>query len=214
LEARYIPRVCVECGTEVAVELLDINGAALCEECAALYYVACAGCGGLVPREESRARDEKVYCAGCFTKSDEAGVDLPPDEEIESLVDEYITLYAQEKKISERLDTIKERLKAAAAVRERIAGAVVFRSDQGEVRCAYSIRPRWDFDKLASLEPVMGEERFASLFERAVSYKANKKSVEEFLSGTDEASRSLREAVRDAMEEIETPSLSVPRRKK
>lgn len=200
--------------TEVDVALLDTAGAVLCEGCAAKFYVACARCGGFTPREESRARDEKVYCSDCFAKSDEAGPDLPSDDEIESLVDEYIKLYAEEKKISERMEIIKERLKAAAAARERVAGAVVFRSGQGEVRCSYQLKSKWDPEKIALLEPVMGKERFGALFERVVSYKANKKSVEEFLSGTDEASGALREALRDAMEATETPSLSVPRRKK
>jgi hypothetical protein len=207
--------ICAECLETVFDAVTARNGELICAGCAAAYYVACAGCGGLIPSEVAMDRDGKGHCPDCFARAAlDPDIEPPTDEETEALVAEYIALHSDEKRIKARLDFIKDRLKSAAAAKQRIAGAVVLRSDAGEVRCSYSVKLRCDDEKVAALEPLLGYERFTSLFDRKVSFTPLKESIKEFLSDDARESDALKRAVRDAVAEIETPSLSVPRQKK
>ena len=64
--------LCVECLGEVGAgeALVDRTGAALCRGCAAEFYSPCAGCGGLVPRDETvtRAADGAEVCVECHAR--------------------------------------------------------------------------------------------------------------------------------------------------
>ncbi len=207
-----INATCSECLQPASNTVADASGATVCAECAALYYLACAGCQGLIPQDEARERDGSSYCAGCFHKAVETpGVTPPDEEELEALVIEYVSLHSEHKKISDRLDEIKERLKAAAALKQRIGGAVVLRAGEAVIRCSYTLKYKCDAEKVEALADALGQERFASLFERKVSFNPVKDNLEEFLTG---ASDAMREAVLDAIEKTEVPMLIVPRRKK
>lgn len=207
--------VCAECLAKVARPVKALDGASLCAECAEAYYVACAGCGGLIPGDDSLSREEKSYCVACHARGVlPPGVAPPSDEEIEELVSEYIQLHAEHKKLSERIDFLKERLKVAASIRQRVEGAVLLRSSKGELRCRYTSKINCIDDKVPQLEAILGPRLFESLFMREVKFKAVKDRINEFLSLNDAASEPLKSAVRDAIEEVETPSLIVQRQKK
>ncbi|HVF57515.1 MAG TPA: hypothetical protein VM934_15275 [Pyrinomonadaceae bacterium] len=212
--------LCVECLSDVLRPdaVSDRCGATLCRACAAEFYVACAGCDGLVPRDEAqeRADDDGMRCAECFRKAAGApGAEAIGDEEVETLVAEYVSLHAEKKKLDARMDAIKEALKGAAEARPRVAGAVVLRAgEDAGVRCSYALKTTYDAKKLLTAEQLLGPEEFASLFERKVTFSPNKESVEEFLAATDEAREAAREAVRAAAEQAEVATLNVITQKK
>jgi hypothetical protein len=209
--------LCVEClGAVGAGEaVLDRTGAALCRGCASEFYAACAGCGGLVPRDEARVRagDGAGLCAECHAGGAADGEPPPTEEEVEALVAEFVALHDESKRIGARMDEIKERLKLAAQARPRVSNAVVLRAGDAGVRCSFAVRTSYDAARLAAAEELLGEE-FGSLFERKVSFAAVKDRLEEFLSETDEARAAAREAVRAAEQRSEVATLSVVAQKK
>ena len=215
--------VCVECACAVAVgeALVDRCGAALCRACAVEFYAPCAGCGGLIPRDEALARNDlagALLCAECFrAPSAEAGVEaIPSDAEIEALVARYVELHGEKKRLDDEIDAVKERLKVVAGVLPRVANAVVLRSEAGGVRCSYSVRTAWDAEKLSAVEQMLGAQEFASLFERKVTFKEVRAGLDEFLSATDDGRDAVRELLRAAAQVSETATLNViaPRKKK
>ncbi|HEV3467925.1 MAG TPA: hypothetical protein VG148_01280 [Pyrinomonadaceae bacterium] len=211
--------LCVEClGAVGAGEaLLDRTGGALCRACAAEFYESCAGCGGLVPRDEvmARAADGAALCAECHAAgaASPGGEPPPAEEEVEALVAEYVALHEESKRVGARMEEIKERLKLAAQARPRVSNAVVLRAGDAGVRCSFAARVSYDAARLAAAEELLGEE-FGALFERKVSFSAVRSRLEEFLSATDEERAAAREAVRAAEQRSETVSLTVVAQKK
>jgi hypothetical protein len=211
--------LCVEClvGLDAAEQLLDRTGAALCRACAANFYTACAGCGGLVPTDEALARNDTgaLNCFECFgrTASDD-GTDALSDEEVAALVAEYVALHEELKRLDARAAEVKEQLKRASSARPRVSNAVVLRADGGSVRCSYTSKATYDAEKLAAAEALLGAEGFAALFERKVTFSAVKAHLEEFLSSADEATAAAREAVRAAETRTEVATLTVVAQRK
>lgn len=218
LEARGA--LCVEClgGVGAGEALIDRTGRALCRTCAAEFYAPCAGCGGLVPRDEAlaRASDGAVVCAECHAggASSPDGEPAPSEDEVEALVGEYVALYEESKRLGARLEEIKERLKLAAQARPRVSNAVVLRAGEAGVRCGFSVRTTYDPARLESAAALLGGE-FDSLFERKVSFSPVKGGrLEEFLSAADAEHDAAREAVRAAEQRSETVTLTVVAQKK
>ena len=206
--------LCVEClvGLEAAEQLLDRTGAALCRPCAAQFYTACAGCGGLVPTDEALARNDTgaLNCFECFGRpAMDDGTEALSDEEVTALVAEYVALHEELKRLDARASEIKEQLKRAAVARPRVSNAVVLRADSGSVRCSYTSKAAYDAERLAAAEALLGAEGFAALFERKVTFSAVKERLEEFLSSEDEATAAAREAVRAAETRTEVATLTV-----
>jgi hypothetical protein len=206
--------LCVECLSALAggASLLDRTGAALCRECAAAFYVPCAGCGGLVPRDEALARPDggALNCFECFGRAASPdGTELLTDEEVEALVAEYVALHEELKRLDARASEVKERLKRAAAARPRVGSAVVLRAGEAGVRCNYASKATYDAAKLAEAEALLGREGFAALFERKVTFAAVKDRLEEFLASDDAATAPARDAVRAAETRSEVATLTV-----
>jgi hypothetical protein len=204
--------LCVEClrALEAGESVLDRTGASLCRACASEFYAACASCAGLVAREEALTREDggALYCFECSGKA-EAGEDAPDEEEVASLVAEYVALQGESKRLAARADEIKERLKTAARSRPRVSNSVVLRAGDAGVRCSFASRTTYDAEKLTAAEALLGAEEFASLFERKVSFSAVKDRLEAFLSSEDDARAHAREAVRAAETRTETATLTV-----
>ena len=203
--------LCAECEKSSATTLTARNGTSICPDCAASYYLNCAACGILLPQDEARLRDDKSFCLDCFDKpaGSAAAAALPDESGIEALIAEYVQLHAEEKRIGERLDEIKEALKTIAAAKDRVAGAVVLRAGEAAVRCSYKVTVKYNQEKIAALENLLNAEEFASLFERKVNYAPVKAKVEEILNSTDDAQAALRDAISEAAERSETASLTV-----
>ena len=204
------PAICAECEQPAAAPRLSRAGAQLCVECVAAYYVACAGCGGLVAKDESSSRENLAYCPDCFSDPPGAGGAGAVDETlIETLVAEYTSLHADEKRISDRMDVIKDLLKTAAAGRQREGNAVTLRAGDAAIRCSYRATLKCDADAAEALAPLLDEDEFSALFERKTTYTPVKDRVAEFLAGADEPGQEARAAVRAALRETETVTLSV-----
>ncbi|HEV2862043.1 MAG TPA: hypothetical protein VGX48_13625 [Pyrinomonadaceae bacterium] len=216
-------RLCVECMGDVAAGagLLDRCGAVLCRACAGEFYAACAGCGGLVARDEALTRpgdDAASFCFECFGRAPEGEEAPPSEEETAALVAEYVELHEEAKRLGARLDEIKELLKRAARARPRVSNAVVLRAGEGPagVRCSYTVRTSYDAEKLSAAEHLLGPDLFSDLFERKVTFSARRDSLEAFLSSSEEESAAARELVRAAEQrsEVETVTVVAQRKKK
>ncbi|HEY0100959.1 MAG TPA: hypothetical protein VGB76_18570 [Pyrinomonadaceae bacterium] len=208
---------CAECLEAVAAEVAVASrrGETLCAGCARNYYVACANCDGLIPQDEARTHNDAVYCFDCEAQALKAKAgDVPGESEVETLVSEYIALHGEEKRIKERLDEIKEQLKAAASVRERVAGAVTLSGAEGAVKCSFKASLKCIPEKVSALEQQLEPDKFAALFERKVSYSPVREQLEKLLSDDDATGANLRESILAAVERTETPTLTVVRPKK
>ena len=208
--------LCVECLETVTEQVVTgRRGETLCAGCAKNYYVACSACGGLIPQDEALSRDDAVYCSDCEAQALKATAGDAPDESmVESLVTEFIKLHAEEKRVKDRLDEIKEQLKAAALARQRVAGAVTLGGAEGAVKCSFKTNLKCIPEKVSALEQELEADKFAALFERKVSYSPVKDNLEKFLSGGEGADSNLRALVLSAVEKTETPTLTVVRPKK
>ena len=207
--------VCAECLEAVSQSVANLRGETLCGSCAESYYAPCAACGGLVPRDEALKRDGAGYCPACDLNA--AGVspeDVPDDAEVDRLVAEYVALHAEEKRVKDRLDEIKERLKTAASARQRVANAVTLRGEDAAVKCSYRAAWKCDDEKVAALEGVLDAGRFGALFQRSVKYAPVKESLEKLFSGEAGADADLKKLVGAAVEKSEQATLTVVRPKK
>jgi hypothetical protein len=207
--------VCYECETAITEPAAIVRGRPLCGTCLEEYFAPCAGCGVFVPKDEAVIRDGVVRCGECATKAAVPdGARVPADDELRTLVDEYVALHAEKTRVDERMEEIKELLKAAAYTRERVAGAVTLKSDNASVKCSFPSRLKADQERVAALESVLGADRFAALFERKVTFNPNKTAVEAVLAGKTDDDEDVRQAVRGAVEVTETPTVTVPKGKK
>ena len=192
------------------------RGETLCPGCAKNYYVACAACHSLIPQDEALTQTDVVYCTDCAAQALGANAGEILDEaEVETLVAEFIELHTEEKRIKDRLDAIKEQLKAAAATRQRVAGAVTLGGEGGAVKCSFKTSLKCIPEKVSALEAQLEPDKFATFFDRKVSYSPVKDQLEKFLSGDGGGTDAdLRQTVLAAVERIETPTLTVVRPKK
>ncbi|MDT5268006.1 MAG: hypothetical protein QOH49_192 [Acidobacteriota bacterium] len=211
--------LCVEClvGIDATQQVHDRTGAALCRACAAKFYTACAGCGGLVPTDEALARPDTgaLNCFECFGRpASDDGTEALSDEEVAALVAEYVALHEELKRLDARASEVKEQLKRASSARPRVSNAVVLRADEAGVRCSYTSKATYDAERLAAAEALLGAENFATLFERKVTFSAVKARLEEFLSSEEAATATAREAVRAAETRTEVATLTVVAQRK
>ncbi len=201
---------CAECEQSSSKLLLSRAGASLCAECVAAYYVACSDCGGFVAKDESLSRENLIYCSDCFSKPSGANGAVVVDETlIETLIAEYVSLHAEEKRIGDRMEVVKDQLKSAASARRRDSNTVTLRAGESAIRCSYRASLKCDADATEALARLLDEEEFSQLFERKTSFTPVKDRIAEFLNDADESHRATRDAVRAALRETETVTLSV-----
>jgi hypothetical protein len=206
---------CVECLEAATPTVSGRRGEVLCRACAESFYAPCAACGGLVPLDEAVRREAALYCLDCGARP--AGVapeDVPDESEVEALVAEYVALHAEESRVKKRLDEIKERLKVASSVRQRVAGAVTLRAGDAAVKCSFKASLRCDEEKVAELERALAAEQFESLFQRSVRYSPVKESLESLFADSSDEAAELRRLVLPAVERTEQAVLTVVRAKK
>lgn len=209
------PAICAECESSAAIVLVSLAGASLCAVCVEAYYVACAGCGGHLPQDEALRREGLAYCSRCFSKPfGESAAGADDETPIEALIAEYVELHAEEKRIGDRLGEIKEKLKNAAAARRREGNAVTLRAGEAAIRCSYRTTLKCEAESVAAIAQLLDEAEFSALFERKTSFTPLKERIAEFLASADQTHEQTRQAVRAALRETETVTLSVvPARK-
>ena len=201
---------CVECEETTTSPVVTRAGASLCAACVAAYYVACARCRGLIAGDEAVRRGDIDFCAECFSApSVERGATNVDQTLVEALIAEYVSLHAEEKRIGERMEVIKEQLKLAAAVRQREGGSVTLRAGEAAVRCSYRTSLKCDPQSAEALAQMLDEAEFSSLFERKTTFTPVRERIAEFLAAPDESRATAREALRAAVREAETVTLSV-----
>ena len=206
--------VCHECETPVSEPAAIVRGKPICGVCLEEYFAPCNDCREFVAKDEAVIRDGIVRCPDCASKAAvPSGSRVPADEELRQLVDEYVALHTEKTRVDERMEDIKELLKAAAYTRERVAGAVTLKSETASVKCSFASRLKADQDRVAALESVIGTDRFAALFERKVTFNPNKAAVEAVLAGKSDDDEDVRQAVAAAVEVTETPTVTVPKKK-
>jgi hypothetical protein len=207
---------CAECLAPVDVTVNAQNGASLCPQCAAQFYRACAGCGGLIPQDEAVLRDGALCCVQCLAAPiSEDGAAALSEDALAALVAEFIRLHAEAKQLNDRLDAVKEQLKRHAAAQPRVANAVMLRTGEHAVKCGYSIRVSYNADKLAAVEAMLGTEPFTALFTRKTTFSPVKESLDTFLASEAPDTTAARDAIVAAAErtEIVTVAPVTPRRK-
>ena len=198
---------CLECLTEDGLERQTREGAPLCVKCADEYYLACAECRGLIPREDAASSDGLPYCLECLARLADPDAEPLDEDQIETLAREFVELHAQLKPLNDRLDEIKEKLKRIAAGRPREGNAVLLGNGETAVKCGFSTRVSFDAERLLALENVVGVDLIETLFERKISFSANKESLAAFLADEDPRYSSARTAIEDATEVKEIQSL-------
>lgn len=202
--------ICVECGETAPKIVSTAAGAMLCEACLKAYYVACADCAQVIPLDEARTRAALVRCVACDVKPPGvAGAGALDQSGLESLIAEYATLHAEEKRIGARLEEIKERLKNVAATQPRVSGAVTLRAGEAAVKCSFRTTLKCDAAVVEQLAQTLDKNNFDELFERKVTYSPHQERVQEFLHTTDSAREEARELLRAAVRAIESATLTV-----
>lgn len=195
---------CAECQENPSEGLRTFDGREICRSCADLYYIVCAFCLYRVPREEVMMKDELASCPAC---SSTQGDQLSEDD-VQELIANFVRLHAEEKKIKDQLEEIKERLKQHAASQPRIANAVVLRSGDAAIKVGYSTRLSYDAEQLAQAEGLLGETAFARLFEREVKFNPIKEQLEEFLASENPAEAEARKAIQAAQQTKEVATIT------
>lgn len=211
--------ICLECELAMSsLNLKDWRQDFLCSDCAARYYLACSVCALLIARDEAYADSETIRCPNCAKASggeNETNETELAATEIETLVAEYLRLYAEEKLLAERLEAIKEKLKLAASHKRGAQNTVTFTSadEAGQVKCSFKSSIKCKNEAVEALSRALSAEAFSAVFTPKISYSTDKAKIEAFLNGeivTDET----RQMLLSAAEETETVTLTVARGKK
>ncbi|MFN7949155.1 MAG: hypothetical protein U0Z53_27625 [Blastocatellia bacterium] len=201
---------CVEC-LETADALIAVRGGqVLCQQCAGRFYIACAFCGELTPQDDAARRDDKPCCPACLNAPQESETDAPLSaEELAAAVAEFHRLNAEEKRVKEQLEAVKEKLRRHAATQQRTENGVTMRVGEQAVKCGWSVTITYDSRKLAAVETMLGAERFAELFTGEMKYSAIKENIEEFLKADAPETAAARAAILEAQKITESARLTV-----
>ena len=210
--------VCVECLEVLSSDFReDFLENSVCFSCAENYYAACVGCARVVAVDEAVAvnsgAEGVVYrCPKCKSSTPEqAEIDFDAAE-VAGLVDEYVSLHAEEKRIKEQLETIKERLKTFAETRsEGGKKAVMLAGTEGQVgvKCTYRTSLKADAGKVAELQDCLGPELFATLFSEKLSFDVNKSNFEKVISKDADLPEDVRRQIEDAVKISVSATLNV-----
>lgn len=215
--------VCAEClGGLEGESLRDFQNNLLCSDCAEKYYVVCNGCLALVAADEAIAGGNDpprifYYCLNCPARAEES----PPlsmvvdEEEVNALVNEYLALHAEEKRIKDRLEEIKESLKQIAAGFSDEHEAVTFEGEGGAaVKCTYKTSLKGITEAVAALRASLDENVFDALFTEKTSFDVNRENFEKVLSDTAGLPENLRRQIAEAVKVTETATLNVVKKGK
>lgn len=199
---------CLECMTEEGLTHSTKEGAPLCARCADEYYVECSECRNLIAVDDAPISDGLAYCIECLERLADPEGEIPDEEQVAALVREYIELNAQSKAIETKLEKVKDKLKRVAAGHPREGNAVLLGEGDAMAKCGFSERTSYDSDRLLALEAEVGEELIDTLFERSITFKANKESLNLFLVDDDPQYAAARAAIREAAKSQTTLTLT------
>ena len=212
-------KVCTEClGNLESESLKDFQDNFLCSDCSEKYYTVCNQCLSLVPADEAinkgiDAQQILSYCPNCIIRVRQQ-LPISIDEgEITQLVNEYIALHSEEKRVKDRLEEIKEQLKQIATNLSNNGEAVTLQGEEGAVKCTYKTSLKSNAEKVTSLRDKLNENVFAALFTEKVSFDVNKENFDQVLSIDSDLTEELRQQLEDAIKITETATLNVVKKR-
>jgi len=217
-ETAFLIKVCVEClevlkGDDYRKDFLENP---ICFLCAENYYAACAGCLRVVAVDEAVAINsggqEVVYrCPECKSAANQAEMNFDAAE-VAVLVDEYVSLHAEEKRIKEQMEAVKEQLKAIAEAQSdggKKAVALAGTDGKNGVKCTYRMSIKADAGKVAELQECLGQELFDTLFSEKLSFDVNKANFEKIISTEAELPEDVRHQIEDAVKISVSPIFNI-----
>ena len=214
IETAVLNLVCVECLEVLNSSSLrkDYLENPLCQRCIENYYTACATCTRFIATDEATIGNEVFYCPECGSGSAKQ-VELDfTDEEVSRLVDEYVILHAEEKRLKEQMETVKERIKAFAETRsDGGKKAVTLAGTEGQVgvKCTYRTSLKADAGKVAELQNCLGPELFSTLFSEKLSFDVDKSNFEKVISADADLPEDVRRQIEDAVKISVSATLNV-----
>jgi hypothetical protein len=217
-ETAVLNLFCVEClqilnGDAHQKDYLDNS---LCRLCVENYYAACAECSRMIAVDEAAvigSGDEAVYrCPECKSTAAPNQPELNyAAEEIAELVDEYVALHREEKRIKDEMEVVKQKLKEIAEAESSggkkpvtLAGA-----NSSGVKCTYRTNLKADAEKVADLRDRLGEEMFAALFSEKTSFDVNKSNFEKVISADADLPEDVRRQIEAAVKVSVSATLNV-----
>jgi hypothetical protein len=188
----------------------------LCQSCVENYYAACAECLRVVAVDEATTvnagGDDIVYhcpnCKSSATNQVEVSYDAA---EVAGLVDEYVSLHAEEKRVKEQMEAIKEQLKAIAEAQSDGKKPITLAGSDGTsgVKCTYRTSMKADVEKIAELKDCLGQELFATLFSEKLSFDVNKSNFEKIISADADLPEDVRRQIEAAVKISVSATLNV-----
>ena len=218
-ETTFLTKVCVEC-LEVLIDdnfREDFRENSVCLLCVENYYAACARCSRAVAVDEAVAvnsgADEIVYrCPECKSSgTGQAEINFVAAE-VAELVDEFVSLHAEEKRIKDQLEVIKARLKEIAETQsDGGKKAVTLAGTEGQVgvKCTYRTSLKADAEKVAELQDCLGAELFSTLFSEKLSFDVNKSNFEKVILADADLPEDVRRQIVDAVKISVSATLNV-----
>jgi len=216
-ETAFLTKVCIECleGLNGDTYRKDYLDNPLCQSCVENYYAACAECLRVVAVDEAAivkaGGDGVVYrcpnCKSSATNQVEVSYDAA---EVAGLVDEFMSLHAEEKRVKEQMEAVKQKLKEIAEAQSGGKKPITLAgSNSSGVKCTYRTSLKADAEKVADLRDCLGEEMFAALFSEKTSFDVNKSNFEKILSADAELPDDVRRQIEDAVKISVSVTLNV-----
>jgi predicted DNA-binding protein (UPF0251 family) len=159
-----------------------------------------AGCDGVV-----------YHCPNCkssTTSQVEVSYDMA---EVARLVDEYVGLHAEERRVKEQMEAVKQKLKEIAEAQSDGKKPVTLAGSDGisGVKCTYRTSLKADAEKVAELQDCLGQELFAMLFSEKLSFDVNKSNFEKLVSADAELPEDVRRQIEAAVKISVSATLNV-----
>jgi len=209
---------CVEClAVLTGIFQKDYRESPLCAACVESYYGACAACSRLIAIDEATATaategSANYYCPECNSDSAKQAELNYTDEEVARLVDEFVVLHAEEKRVKEQMEAVKQQLKEIAEVQSgggkkpvTLAGL----NGESTVKCTYRTSLKADAEKVSELQDCLGEELFSTLFSEKTSFDVNKSNFEKIISADADLPEDVRRQIEAAVKVSVNTTLNV-----
>ena len=209
---------CAEClKVLIANYRKDYREFPLCEACIESYYAACARCSLLVAVDEAAAVSATggktdYYCSKCKSGSEQQSKLDYPNEEVARLVDEFVMLHAEEKRVKEQMESVKQQLKEIAETQSGGGSKPVTLTGSGgeaTVKCSYRTNLKADAEKVSELRDCLGQELFSTLFSEKTTFDVNKSNFEKLLSPNADLPEDVRRQIADAVKISVSATLNV-----
>jgi hypothetical protein len=212
-ETSVLNLMCVEClevlkGDTYRKDYLDNP---LCASCIENYYAACAACTRFVAIDEATAGNETFYCPECNSDSAKQAELNFTDEEVARLVDEFVVLHAEEKRVKGQIETLKQQLKEIAEAQSGGKKPVTLTGSDGAsgVKCTYRTSLKADTEKVSELQDCLGQELFSTLFSEKTTFDVNRSNFEKVISADADMPEDVRRQIEAAVKISVSVTLNV-----